>query len=53
MTGAFHCGGLGQFHRVHLNPQRRWVLARELGRALGRGQDAEVGALVVGQVVEG
>ena len=53
MSAVFYRRRLGQLDRVDLNPQRRRVLAGELGGALGSGEDAKFGALVVRQVIEG
>src|ERR1700735_4820154 len=52
VTGAFTAEGLGKRHRVDLDAQRGRILSRELRGALGGGQDAELGATLVGQVVE-
>src|ERR1022692_531890 len=52
LTGLLDRHRLGHLHRVGLIRYRGRVLPRELGSALARGQDAEVRALVVGQVIE-
>ena len=48
----FDGGRLGKFHRVDLLGQPGRIVAGHLGGALGGGQDAELGAVLVGQVIQ-